>query len=165
MKEKPRKVIRLVKKRGPQEDHSFEREMKEMVARLLSILNNAGFKTLIILEKPGEGVAMATNEISHAGISTPVAKLFDDYPMLFKRVIDKTAIVKAIQSKKDKNNTLPPETTIHKKKTGIENWKNSLTISPLCHEKAKADKHLESLVPILPERFLHEKGELNQKKE
>jgi hypothetical protein len=113
MEEKPRKVIQLVEKHESQEDLGFKREMKEMVGRLLSILDNAGFKTLIVLEKPGKGFSMATNGISYAGVLTPIADLFDKYPRLCMRVLEKTAAMRVIQSQKDKNNTLPPETKIH----------------------------------------------------
>ena len=110
MEEKLKKLIKLIKESGSQEDLNLE---QEMVSHLLSILDDAGFKALILLEKPGEGVLMAGKGISEEGISTPLAELFTDYPELLKRVIVKMTIMKAFGEEQEEDNSLPPEATIH----------------------------------------------------
>jgi hypothetical protein len=110
MEEKLKKVIKLIKKSGSQEDLSLE---QEMVGLLLSLLDDAGFKALIILEKPGRGVSMVGRGISEGGVSIPLAELFTDYPELLRSVITKMAIMKVFGAEQEENNTPPPEATIH----------------------------------------------------
>lgn len=112
MEEKLRKVLKLIKESGSREDL----ELKEKMVRcLVSILDEAGFNTLIILEKPGVGVTMLGNKISGEGISAPLADLFTDHPRLFRGVMFKMAMMKAFEAdhEEDDASTLGEGETIH----------------------------------------------------
>jgi len=110
MEEKLKEVLKLIKENGSKEELNLK---EEMVSCLLTILDDAGFKTLIILERPGINACVAASGISDEAVSDPVARLLTEHPGLLKRVIEKMAIMKMIQAKQDEDNTPPPEATIH----------------------------------------------------
>ena len=110
MDKKLEELVQLIKKCGSKESLNLK---EEMVRCLISILDDAGFNALIILEIPGIGVAMVGNKISEEGASAPLADLFTDYPGLLNRVMVRMVTMKTFGVSQEENNTSAPDETIH----------------------------------------------------